>query len=69
MTPEQGRSAEETLHIWKQEAQAGNQEIEAENTFWDDVQAYREERLEDIEPGLREDMVYMAQLAAAAQGR
>jgi hypothetical protein len=62
MTPEQQKAAMETMQQWRTDAtQPG-----LLATFWSDVKAYQEGRLQDIEPGLREDQAYMVQLAAVA---
>lgn len=64
MTPEQQKAAMETMQQWRIDAtQLPQPGLLA--TFWDDVRAYQEGRLQDIEPGLREDQAYMAQLATA----
>lgn len=66
MTPEQQKAAMETMQQWRIDAtQAPQPGLLA--TFWDDIKAYQEDRLQDIEPGLRENQAYMAQLAAFAQ--
>ncbi len=65
MTPEQQKAAMETMQQWRTDAtQASQPGLLA--TFWGDVKAYQEGRLQDIEPGLREDQAYMVQLAAVA---
>lgn len=65
LTVEQTAAAQQIMRLWQKDAReprgfpAGS--------FWQDVRAYAEGRLDDIEPGLREDPVYLAQLALAIQ--
>src|ERR1700730_16640973 len=64
LTDEQREAAQTTMRAW-QEDTAWQPEKTHISTFWADVRAYAEGRLEDIEPGLCEDLGYLAQLAMA----
>lgn len=61
---QQSHAAAATMKMWREEPPP--EEEEDMGTFEDDVRAYQEGRLQDIEPGLREDPAYLAQLALAA---
>jgi hypothetical protein len=65
MDEQQCKVIKEITRRWQNDTIMPLFEEEA-NTFEQDVKAYQEGRLEDIEPGLLEDAEYMAQVAIAA---
>jgi len=63
LTPEQQKAAEASMRQWQTDELVYQSDEESERTFSDDVRSYQEGRFDEIEPGLREDTSYMAQLA------